>query len=125
MTIIKNGDIIVSKITEKDKAETGMNNTYGMDRQYINRSVRGYSMGGRREMTARRAPAWLVAVCRFILWLCSEEVRENIAAAAAICFVALIAVVAGAMSFGAVPLFRGVIICAALGILALFSTRDL
>ena len=76
-----------------------------------------------RAVTARTTPpAWLVAVCRFILWLTKESVRETVIASCAVICVGFIAILAGGMSFGVVPLGTGVIICAALSGIAFLLT---
>ena len=98
-----------------------MNNTGEYGRRYINERA-GAFRAARREA---KAPGWLVAICRLILIFENDELRGTLAALLAIGAVALLALVAGAMSIGAIPLANGIIICAALGIMALFATRDL
>ncbi len=98
-----------------------MNNTGEYGRRYIN----GRAGALRAAKRDAKAPAWLVAVCRLILIFENDELRGTLAALLAIVAVALLALVAGAMSFGAIPLGNGIVICAALGIMALFATRDL
>ncbi len=99
-----------------------MNNT-GM----INNGARYGAAAGRTRTRIREekeAPLWLVAICRLILMLCREETRETVCSLVAVGAVALVAVFAGAMSFGAIPLFKGIVICASLSLVALFATRD-
>ncbi len=82
----------------------------------------GYNRGRRRE--AKKAPAWLVAVCRFILRLTSEETMETVRPAFAIAAVTAVAVIAGAIGNGSIPLLQGGIICGCLSALALAAARD-
>lgn len=96
-----------------------MNNASGLYRNYRE----GYSTR-RIRSTQKAAPAWLVMICRLILWLAKEEVRGVLCAMLAIGAVGVLAIVAGAMGCGAVPLAQGVIICVSLGAMALFATRD-
>lgn len=91
-----------------------MNNTIGMNTN-INRQAR----------SERRAPAWLVLIAQFILWLTKEETVKNLRAGAAFVTLGLIASFAAGVSTGAVPLVYGVIISAALSAIALMLTRDL
>ncbi len=81
----------------------------------------GYS---KRNTKAKRAPVWLIALCRVIVWLWSERVADVLRPAMAIGAVALLALVAGAMEFGSVPLFEGTVICLCISAMALFATRD-
>ena len=93
----------------------------------INSGARyGAGAGGTRTRIreVKEAPAWLVAICRFILMLGREETRGTICSLVAVGSVALLAFVAGAMSFGAIPLFKGIVICAALSLVALFATQN-
>ena len=120
LTFTKKGDKIRAKETEKDNMI--MNNT-GM----INSGARYGTAAGRtrtRIREVKEAPAWLVAICRLILMLDREETRGTICSVVAVGAVALLAFVAGAMSFGAVPLLKGIVICAALSVVALFATRN-
>ncbi len=82
----------------------------------------GYNRGRRTE--AKKAPAWLVAVCRFILRLTSEETMETVRPAFAIAAVTAVAVIAGAIGNGSIPLLQGGIICGCLSALALAAARD-
>ena len=73
----------------------------------------------------RMAPAWIVAICRFLVWLTSEETINNVKVIAAVGSVAITILVAGAMESGAVTLVKGTVICAVLLGTALFATRDM
>ena len=85
-------------------------------------SVERYRSGG-RDIT-KAAPFWLVMICRFILWLTSDEVSGIARALFAVGAVGALAIVAGAMESGAVPFVYGCIICASLGAMALLATRE-
>lgn len=80
--------------------------------------------GTHRTGYVRRSPAWLVMICRVILWMSREEIQGALRAMVAIGAVAVLAIVAGAMGCSAVPLANGIVICTALGVMALFVTRD-
>ena len=99
-----------------------MNNVGDMRGTYGRREAAGYRAG--RSGKAETAPAWLVMICRAILWLMRDDVKDMIRTLFAICAVMALAVVAGAMDFGAIPFAHGAVICIALGAAALFATRD-
>ena len=90
-----------------------MNNTAGMNTR-INRV----------NAKARKAPAWLVMLAHVILFFAKEETLTTIKAASALGTVLLIAMFAGGISCGVVPLGYGVVICASLVAIAMLLTRD-
>ena len=108
LTISKNGDIMCAGRPKQRIVENCMNNTINMN----------------RTAARRRAPAWLVTICRIILWITSEPVADMLRAVVALSAVALMALVAGAMDFGAMPMTYGIVICAALVGIALHATNE-
>ncbi len=90
-----------------------MNNTIGMNGR-INTKTKAQ----------QKAPAWLVMLARFILWLTKEETVRSLRAGTALILVAVIAAFAAGISMGTVPFVNGAVITTALAAIALMLTRD-
>lgn len=96
-----------------------MNNAYQIKSSLSDRAEK---YGYRRVTAEKTAPAWLVTLCRIILWFTRDEVRGAVRAFLAIAAVSTLAIVAGAIECGAVPFLHGTVICAVLGAAALIAT---
>ena len=100
-----------------------MNNVGEMNSAYRRRETNRYGTG-RGVKAEAQSPAWLVLICRAILWLLRDDVKDIARTLFAIAAVMLLIVVAGAMDFGAVPFAQGAVICVSLGAAAMLATRD-
>lgn len=98
-----------------------MNNAYQIRASYTGRAEK---CGRRRAKTEKTSPAWLVTLCRIILWFTRDDVTEMIRAVAGLCAVGAFVFAAGAIAAGSVPFASGAAVCAVFGLIAFELTGE-
>lgn len=90
----------------------------------MNRTV---EMNGYKKVCekAERTPLVLVMLARLVIWLMKPEIVRNIKCSLALGCVAVVAVIAGALGAGTVPLLIGGVAAFAFGGLGILITADL
>lgn len=103
-----------TKIDKNASEDRLMNNTIGMNRNH-----------GCERSCEKKAPAWLVLIAQFILWLTSEETLRTVRVSGALLTIVIVAAFAAGIGSGSVPFIYGAIIIGAFCTLALMLTRGL